>query len=569
MPMPRPVSRIVFPIWALKGGLSHIVSVLDVECVGSQVVAITSEGQSPAFTYRRNEFIEVNQGSSFKECTLDWCSHWYGQAAGCRASYVPVASRLGSSPESYIAATDYSLPTELWELVLEHLIRDHAIAAFSTASPEAVYTINLSEAAWATYADIDGIEYLTSISNVARPRSRLLWDATQPSAVYVAEDHLGIRHVTNSPDAQQTAKKEDAAPVWWRTIVVEQEKMLEFKSDVSSALLFTLHSLMALHLGYQTPQSPRPTAQAVLAMSHNAEMVQLDLNAPGTTGYSTCWNSSLQYLHAHKPGERLDFYHELYAEKNLSVERQLGTTQDDQNDYLAPNDCCAELPLASWIHRPLNTGEFVQQVWISQSGEGLANLIWKVKDLVITSRTLLLGNYAACWNPKLPWICIVASPTAAPMRIFFSPSPCPQPSRVELFAAPRNGAFEKQPPPWITLEGSLHTRPKPLIRSTQGYRGTSSWITGILFRYKNGHQACVGSFKLDYTEAVLSLGEVGLSAPEDPGELKWQQVSCQGTLSWWFEACHNLATHKTELAPEIEITGGWPALNMKCWSEFH
>jgi hypothetical protein len=61
--------------------------------------------------------------------------------------------------------------------------------------------VDVSKGIWAKYVCIDGIRYLAALSNDedgAGPNSYKLVDAdraSRSSALYVLEDHLGIRHL--------------------------------------------------------------------------------------------------------------------------------------------------------------------------------------------------------------------------------------------------------------------------------------------------------------------------------------------------------------------------------------
>jgi hypothetical protein len=79
-----------------------------------------------------------------------------------------------------------------------------------------------------------------------------------------------------------------------------------------------------------------------------ARMEALYFNEPYTTGYSTCWSEGkLVDLHVHKSWETLDFYRELEEEK---AERWPAVESKSA---------------LYWVYRPLNPGEYVEQVWLS------------------------------------------------------------------------------------------------------------------------------------------------------------------------------------------------------------
>lgn len=134
-----------------------------------------------------------------------------------------------------IQAKYRKLPTEVWRMVAEHLVPFYAIAALLSLSEiESCCEIDASAKAWATYVNIDGIQYVQTISNTPIPKGEVVWDTVTPGmrdVLYLVEDHLGIRQVTTAPGAPQFPS-ERVKSTWWRSVPLEQ-RQANLCTDVS------------------------------------------------------------------------------------------------------------------------------------------------------------------------------------------------------------------------------------------------------------------------------------------------------------------------------------------------
>lgn len=94
--------------------------------------------------------------------------------------------------------------------------------------------VDTSRSIWAGYVNVDGVRYLTSLSNKEGHRLECILGAHQRfNAVYVLEDHVGIRRIEFArPDSNvDTPTLEDALMEgWWRTLPAS--RVLRATSDV-------------------------------------------------------------------------------------------------------------------------------------------------------------------------------------------------------------------------------------------------------------------------------------------------------------------------------------------------
>jgi hypothetical protein len=136
-----------------------------------------------------------------------------------------------------------TLPAELCLVVATHLVSLCAVSATEAVclAPDrqgADCAVSTSEPVWASYIFLHGIRYVASLSNQPSPGSRKVFDvATMPraAAVYLLEDHLGVRQVvfsaTGEPSNLPSFSHGKLGP-WWRVLAPCPER-LEGKSDVS------------------------------------------------------------------------------------------------------------------------------------------------------------------------------------------------------------------------------------------------------------------------------------------------------------------------------------------------
>lgn len=100
------------------------------------------------------------------------------------------------------------------------------------------------------------------------------------------------------------------------------------------------------------------------------------------------------------------------------------------------------------------------------------------------------------------------------------------------------------------------------------YKG-KVYVTGLVFTYSNGREACVGQIRRDYlscplqliTSPMLWLGfslenrepRVAkietISSPSDTSSLEWLAIPWTGQLDWWFSARQCKVYHKEQASP--------------------
>lgn len=126
-------------------------------------------------------------------------------------------------------------------MVNKYLVRPYAIASLPRASLPSACTIEPLKSVWADYFCIDGVEYITRLSNTPKPGSRLLWDAPskrEKNFLYISEDHVGVRQVIN--DSIDLPHEDQNNSEWWRTLPITSPEVI-FYGDVSPLIPFGLY----------------------------------------------------------------------------------------------------------------------------------------------------------------------------------------------------------------------------------------------------------------------------------------------------------------------------------------
>lgn len=205
--------------------------------------------------------------ATFRRCTSD---HESCATIGYHVECSEIASSFGLDKRAFVQVARYSyepsvqederrrewilnrlhrimsqkfadLPPEILLMVNKHLVLHYAISSLSRVSESSQCTIEPLKDVWATHLDLDGIEYVASLSNTPLPGSRLLWrefQGQEENHLFISEDHLGIRQIVNDPGAVTSAQGSSG---WWRTLPITS-KVLSFSDDVSSVPLIHSHS---------------------------------------------------------------------------------------------------------------------------------------------------------------------------------------------------------------------------------------------------------------------------------------------------------------------------------------
>lgn len=123
-------------------------------------------------------------------------------------------------------------PRELCRQIAQLSLRHFAIAnatLFIDTSPS-TKPIRISTALWAHYTVFEGIPYIRSLEHRQNDSETLI--ASGPCLIFFAEDHLGIRSLTEDPGP--SCKVKGRAGIWWRMIRSPSLQMsLEVETDVS------------------------------------------------------------------------------------------------------------------------------------------------------------------------------------------------------------------------------------------------------------------------------------------------------------------------------------------------
>lgn len=198
---------------------------------------------------------------AFMNCVNPSCKHPEGLAVAFHAGCARMATRLGSPLNKYRNCTEYSyqptkehqfrrresiryliesslhktlgkLPLELWKMVSDddELIKLYTLAEKSLKRRQKDWSIDLTLPVWATYTAIDGVEYVSSLSNSPNTKSRhVCQDITADKVLYISSDHLGIRQILTDPSR---AISDEYHPAYWQTVFVGSQP-ISFTGDVS------------------------------------------------------------------------------------------------------------------------------------------------------------------------------------------------------------------------------------------------------------------------------------------------------------------------------------------------
>ncbi|QGI82832.1 hypothetical protein CEK25_009561 [Fusarium fujikuroi] len=527
---------------------------------GDLITARASGGTETVAFESCDSFNDEKLHATFRRCTSD---HESCATIGYHVECSEIASSFGLDKRAFVQVARYSyepsvqqderrrewilnhlhqimsekfasLPPEILLMICKNLVLHYAIASLSHVSRSIQCTIEPLKDVWATHFDLDGIEYTTSLSNMPKPGSSLLWrevEGQQENYLFISEDHLGIRQIVNDPGAVTSVQGSSG---WWRTLPITS-KVLSFSDDGLKLRSFAAAPLNPT-ICWPYPMTPNAMknmayhvtkdSSSSLGMTIEAQMVALEFNEPEITGYSACWyKDQLVDLHTHKAEESLAFYRELdeMAKQKLAKEKKEASEKDTTEDERRPK-----------------TSDTATEAAI----------------LLVTnqSRTLTIGRSS---SPRSEWKCIAKESMENPMIVYFSP----RLGGISLFASPTVKGSDKETLPARlahesetdlvqTSEVSLDAVREVQICREQSEKVNSS-ISGLLFLYKDGSQACMGKFRFDHAKEIVSvadstrfylgtryldqgnqvLREFCLSKPEYEDEpLEWKSTLWKGSL---------------------------------------
>ncbi|RFN43511.1 hypothetical protein FIE12Z_12262 [Fusarium flagelliforme] len=585
-------------------GMSHCRACLfPIDRKTETVVAVTPDDRVST-VFRRNTkisypriFSDDSSSMTLLFCANDYCKHLGGLAVPIHVDCANMAAHLGSPLNKYRRCTEYAyqptkehqrrrrecirnlidnslresfdkLPLELWRMVSDddELIRLYTLAEMSLKRRQKDWSIDLTLPVWATYTTIDGVEYVSSLSNSQTTKARrVCQDIKADKVLYISSDHLGIRQILTDPSL---AILDEYHPVYWQPVSVESQT-LSFKGD-GYRLREVVRPSVQAPVFWSSPILPTP-----LSLFHPgwgegetvARMKALTFNEPNTTGYSIRWaGTEMDAIQAHrKPG---------------GCNRSGVITSREHSEY-------EELGDSKWTYHPIAQDEYVKQVWLRDciqydtvealpypsKGDRFHHYIstpWgtqtyrgltrnkRPSDMALAlvtskSRIIVAGNHPhhGFYHPNSPqrkWRLVSETETHAPMTIFVA-----LPTHgIPLFAAPKlSGSEQRKPPPKQTSLGrmpnfnplySLHHSSASLENVTsvsvcrsrnEKNEGTirrfdfenSCWdetkyrkIAGLLFKYADGHEESVGCFRFDWVDPPIDTrGTKGLYVGERPG----------------------------------------------------
>ncbi|KAH7173851.1 uncharacterized protein B0J16DRAFT_406211 [Fusarium flagelliforme] len=589
-------------------GMSHCRACLfPIDRKTETVVAVTPDDRvstvfrrNPKISYPRI-FSDDSRSMTLLFCANDYCKHLDGLAVAIHVDCANMAAHLGSPLNKYRRCTEYAyqptkehqrrrrecirnlidnslrerfskLPLELCRMVSDddELIRLYTLAEMSLERRQKDWSIDLTLPVWATYTTIDGVEYVSALSNSQTTKSRrVCQDIIADKVLYISSDHLGIRQILTDPSR---AILDEYHPAYWQTVSVESQT-LSFTGD-GYRLREVVRPSTQPPVFWPSPNSPAPLTLFYPGWGEGAvvaRMKALSFNEPDTTGYSICWaGTEMDAIQAHRSTDECN--------------RGGGITSRERSEY-------EEMGNSKCTYHPIAQDEYVKQVWLrdciqydtvkelpypkessrfhyhistpwgTQTYKGLARHK-RPSDMalaLVTSkgRTIVAGNHpdhgfhAPEFKCKRQWCLVSETETHAPMTIFIA-----LPTHgIPLFAAPKlSGNEQRHPPPKQSSIGrmpnfnplfTLHYSSASLENVTSvtvcrsrnvkdegtirhfilGNSRFDEWkykkVAGLLFKYADGHEESVGCFRFDWVEPpVDTRGTTGLFVGEKPGRIE-------------------------------------------------
>lgn len=148
---------------------------------------------------------------------------------------------------SSILGTTTPLPVELCNQIARYCLRQFAIVyaqASLEKTPHSVTTkVSTLGKIWARYTIFEGVKYIASLSN-EKPDTdgidvALIHDTDTihvSTCIYIAEDHLGIRHIVLVPSSETPIFQTVVNGIWWRKLEIPSSSpVFSTVTDVSPA----------------------------------------------------------------------------------------------------------------------------------------------------------------------------------------------------------------------------------------------------------------------------------------------------------------------------------------------
>ncbi|KAI1484329.1 hypothetical protein F5X96DRAFT_683678 [Biscogniauxia mediterranea] len=433
-------------------------------------------------------------------------------------------------------------------------------------SPPNISDIDISLGIWAQHVLLDGIRYISALSNTEKDDARICVLAADKArdvdTLYVLHDHLGVRQMRfTAPgyDIESPGSNGSMGRTWWEAISLST-KTVRVKSDGLKLRRITDSTRSAPTESHCITWSlPMPRNQLDSLKIHPIRfttlkskgpdflrMIPLKLNSKKITGISVCWKDKPIAIYGHKKGEKPPVYSNL--------------------------EKCFEDPV--WIYTPLDHGEIIVSMWLSNSSH-VSLTVETNKGRVVT-----VGYYREPGPETRPDRQVLKA-TEGASRIYFDDSPM----GIRYLATSSPPALGRAP----SLKASS-TIPRSEFAKSAIYTSASLCnvsevvpyyradrdrdhprITGLLFRYSDGTSASVGDFRLDGNSGPLQVGSsknlfigtirhvdgydisrIGVVPPAHRGSLSWLEWPWEGEIEWLFTYYRTRVYHSSRRSQELQ-----------------
>lgn len=331
---------------------------------------VTEDGQQSGEMIN-NLSMDDSGGSLFEEC-IESCSHRHGRAIGCHAmcgnsvpasflrasflkvlvyQYEPLPAEttqrmrllyLRWASTSVLRYAKPALPAELCLQVGRYLLQGPFLHRYAVASTYASVKkieygnshICVSAEIWASFAEFEGVRYISSLSNTPDEHHTRLLFTPSPSqtvdTIYTAENYLGVMQALFCSSVQAPTL-ETRRGLWWRVARCcsreSREARLIAQTDVSCLISRTCEEAnrsQGVKLrrvipeyrdgsGAYRPLWSIPPSRTVRWVQLEpsppaAQIIMLNFDSPGTTGLSVCWMGRIKHMHVNTPRDDFAFY---------------------------------------------------------------------------------------------------------------------------------------------------------------------------------------------------------------------------------------------------------------------
>ncbi|OTB04404.1 hypothetical protein M426DRAFT_261938 [Hypoxylon sp. CI-4A] len=469
------------------------------------------------------------------------------------------------------------LPNEICRMIAGYLVREFALVSVQQQSSDngsrqkTKNTIeDFRDDVYVTHILYEGKRYIHSISRTGGDGKTLIWKGGEGRVlrkVRQARDHLGIRHL------ELLSEDEQDAPSPWSAVAGMRWKTIDCASGIQ-ALQFDSDGMKLREVSDRTPGHrarpdivthffwptrdpprldlvfPRLPEQSAgdLEFFLDAELVPVDCNKPGVTGYSALVSKiGVLALYTHYDTIALDFYDETYPSKEKKW----------------------------WIYMPVDAGEHITEIckFNSRDHPRLYTMV------VLGEEPKLTLLYASSGEPLRFWHNTSSSEKEGIAILGFespvSNTPRAIPRSLRPLHYPLADEDRPSPAPWFYSSCSM----LGVAQITLCIDALSDHkpVIGMLLRYVDGRRECVGEMRFDMVTEPIQVGlseklhicTSTLSHGQDSSdgdastwkyvkavttqppvvEVRgdtWLEVSWKGTLEWWFSGACSEGTGEKE-----------------------